>query len=161
MNGRIGSDAGLGAMTCQTGMGQSSIDYLLMSAGLIPHINSFEILTHDKCTSDTHSGLLVSLQCNAKKGNESNENEGSCNLLSFELKWDPSKTEEFLLNFDQSQIEEFNTSLESVNCNHASQEEIDSLYSHFKNIFYDTAKVTGIYKKIKISRGRYLEVVFS
>ena len=97
MNGRIGENTD--NFTCYTGMGKSAIDYLIASKEVIPFISHFKIEPFDRALSDTHCGLTVFLSserasslCNdlIKPVDE------PCNYLTFDLKWDQNRRDEFL-----------------------------------------------------------------
>ena len=59
VNGRLGSDAGIGNFTCINANGQSMVDYAIMSTSLLPNVKFFEVVVLDKCLSDVHRPLVL------------------------------------------------------------------------------------------------------
>ena len=59
LNGRCGSDCGVGDFTCQTARGKSVVDYVIASSALLPLIADFELEVFDSCLSDAHRPLCM------------------------------------------------------------------------------------------------------
>merc|ERR1712228_983267 len=60
LNGRFGSDKGVGGFTCHTPKGESTVDYIIISDSLIPIVDDFSIEPLDNTLSDVHSALNMS-----------------------------------------------------------------------------------------------------
>ena len=86
MNGRLGNDTD--KYTCYTGMGESSIDYLVCSKEIIPLISSFTIESFERCLSDAHCPLTILIQTNSgdQQSTQKNTDENST-YLAFNLEW--------------------------------------------------------------------------
>ena len=55
VNGRFGSDKGVGDYTChKNGIAPSVLDYTIISDSLLPHIANFSVGTFDRALSDVH-----------------------------------------------------------------------------------------------------------
>ena len=61
INGRFGQDAGIGAFTCSNANGSSVVDYAVASTSLLPNVSNFRVDAHDKCLSDIHCSISLSL----------------------------------------------------------------------------------------------------
>ena len=61
LNGRMGSDRGVGDFTCNTAQGNSTVDYVLISAEMLPIVTDFSIDEFDSCLSDVHHPLNLTL----------------------------------------------------------------------------------------------------
>lgn len=61
MNGRAGSDCGVGKVTCKNA---SVVDYMLGSPSIYPHIVDFFVDDFDECLSDVHCAVHLILDTN-------------------------------------------------------------------------------------------------
>ena len=154
MNGRIGRNGESGEFTCITGMGKSTVDYVVASPCLIPFIDSFRIDPYDRCISDTHSGLSLSLNisggCSSKYISlNKNETHNQGDSLDFQLKWDEMKSREFANSFDITLISEFEEAIKSLKDTDINSTIIEKLCNDLSNIFIDNAKKSGLYKNVR------------
>ena len=62
LNGRIGEDKHVGAYTCVTHNGKSSIDYILAEHSCIDSILNLSVKNFDPCLSDVHCCLVLELE---------------------------------------------------------------------------------------------------
>ena len=62
INGRFGNDQGAGDFTCQNASGKSVVDYAIASTFLFQKLINFQIDTFDKCLSDVHTPIWVTLK---------------------------------------------------------------------------------------------------
>ena len=62
ISGRFGNDQGVGDFTCQNALGKSVVDYAIAFLKLI----HFQIDTFDKCLSDVHTPIWVTLKFDGK-----------------------------------------------------------------------------------------------
>ena len=153
LNGRVGSDANVGNYTCHTGMGSSLIDYGLASASIFPYIQDFTIEQFDRCTSDAHSAISVkiAIDCDTNEPvliDETNSNISQAQeIIQFDLQWDDERKADFIQNFSETNIQEFENILNSVEINSVSSATIDSITESFKALFIESSKATGLYKK--------------
>ena len=155
LNGRVGKDKNVGKLTCMTGMGQSCVDYCIASPEFMPYIIDFSIDSFDRCLSDTHCGLNIEFSINETTTaldliNDDEDESGS--YLSFNLKWDETQKNNFISNFDESQIDSLLNLLNSASSNDATQNKIDSITNMLKGLFINAAHLTGFVKEIKTNK---------
>ena len=153
LNGRIGENTS--DFTCHTGMGKSAIDYLITSKETIPLISDFKIDSFERALSDAHCGLSVTLRGESRSrinNNDINNPKENCNYLTFDLKWDQNKRDDFFKNFDLETIHELNDTLSSIEVNNATKIEIESVTEKLKSIFIQSATKTGLRKEIAKNR---------
>ncbi|CAG2221387.1 unnamed protein product [Mytilus edulis] len=60
VNGRLGKDKGIGALTCKN---TTIVDYCILSPELFPYISEFEVLPFDPMLSDVYNALHVKILC--------------------------------------------------------------------------------------------------
>lgn len=74
VNERFGSDKKVGNFTCfNKNNGKSMVDYALMSDAFLPFISNFEIDSFDRCLSDVHCPVNISLKCTGQITIKSND----------------------------------------------------------------------------------------
>ena len=93
VNGRFGDDAEIGQFTFMSSLGESLIDFALMSQGLFPLINNF--IVHDFYSCSTHAPIQLDLIVNYVI-NDDDENDDNENIRLSKLSWDNNKAGEFL-----------------------------------------------------------------
>ena len=64
VNGRVGREMHIGHYTCYTSRGKSTIDYAVVSMDLFSSIDDFYIDVLDKCMSDVHCPICLTISCN-------------------------------------------------------------------------------------------------
>ena len=64
LNGRLGSDKGVGDFTYRHPQGNSTIDYCVVTPNLVPHIKNFDVDVFDPLLSDCHSPIILTLRSN-------------------------------------------------------------------------------------------------
>ena len=70
-------------------MSKSAIDLVLGSHCIIPYIESFKIEPFDRCLSDTHSGISLTLKMNCSEKRENSYIQPvDANCITFDLDWD-------------------------------------------------------------------------
>ena len=70
MNGRIGSDSGIGKFICVTESGCSVVDYILCRPDLMKYFNSFSVEEPNICSCSDHCEIKFSFgrsKCNDKE----------------------------------------------------------------------------------------------
>ena len=151
VNGRMGHDKNKGQITCRTGMGNSSIDYAVISKDMIPMINDFLVDDYDRSLSDSHSGLRLNIVTSSDKfsslsESEINEQQTEINDLSFSITWDRDKKGEFASNFDENEISSLCDLIDELDPHNVDLCDVDLLASRFKNLILDSARATGLLK---------------
>ena len=63
VNGRLGGDAGIGSFTLMSPVGNSLIDYVLCSTGLLPLVSNF--IVHDFQSVSSHAPIQIGFNTNA------------------------------------------------------------------------------------------------
>ena len=130
VNGRIGSDKNKGNFTFDYA---STIDYVICTPDLLPHLTNFKVDTLCDVLSDKHNPITVNLNLdcqmhqnnithahNSSTNNTTNENKVKC-------KWENSKKVDYPKNFDMHKILNISANLHSVNVMEATQDMIDNL----------------------------------
>ena len=157
LNGRFGSDKGVGSYTCHTPRGESLVDYVLVSDCLVPHVSDFNVDFLDTTLSDVHSAIHVSLSSCSVAPQQSNQNE-DINIEntipteqrpSYREKWKPDIEDTFLQNFNEDKIDHLLETLNNMTGDNITQTNIDSATTEMVNIFIETAQNVGLCKENK------------
>lgn len=82
MNGRVGKDQYVGALTCKN---SSVVDYAIGAASFISMVYDFEILEFDQMYSDVHSGLSLSLKVDIENATKRNVGEQSVDMIEDDM----------------------------------------------------------------------------
>ena len=161
LNGRFGSDKGVGMYTCHTPRGESVVDYALVSDCLIPQVKNFLVDPLDTTLSDVHSAIHVSLSnCSStplrseQLGTEQPEATNSNNLQgdsrpTYRDKWKPDIGDTFSHSFNEDNVDHLLDTLVNMNNNEITQENIDSVTNEMVDIFIEAAQSTGLCKENK------------
>ena len=120
VNGRVGHDRSLGEYTCRTGMGQSCIDFCIISPILFCKVDNFSVDNFDRALSNSHSGIKLQIlgnkQTKTVNVNSETKFDTKCSSYStFQLKWDEHKIDEFKANFDIEMIDVIHNQIGSLN----------------------------------------------
>ena len=168
-NGRLGKDAGVGEYTCQTARGQSTIDYAILSSELFPLIKDFEVDDFDRCLSDAHRPIKLTLvrpssEVNARgvvREEDRVEHGIVCDgddrrLLRLKVAWKADMKSEYSKAFDESELHELGELLDEAEAKIADkrgleQREMDGIARVANKTLIEPAKRLGIAKVIKTS----------
>merc|ERR1711888_572268 len=85
--------------------------------------------TYTRHTNDTHNTNTHYIKC----------------------KWDNSKKEEYMQNFDMSKINNISNNLTAISVTEVTLPIIDGFAQDLKNLFTEPAKSTGIYKQVSVN----------
>jgi hypothetical protein len=153
VNGRFGGDKGVGEFTCyKNGVGTSTIDYVLVSDYLLPHVAGFSVGTFDKALSDVHCPLFFELNYGEKNVNCDNSHENSPdvtlqNSKNFVHKWRIGANSEYKNSFSNTEVENIDNLLTNfLDRDEISQKDMDNVVSEINNIFIGTAQKIGLCK---------------
>ena len=105
VNGRIGKDKGLGALTFGN---RSTIDYAIVSSDLLKYVSNFEVKFFDKDLSDSHCPIILHLKVQKIERIASVYEEPLTSDVSFNpmySKWDPGRSQEYQSNFEVDSFE--------------------------------------------------------
>ena len=133
VNGRLGQDRGVGKCTT---INNSLIDYTIASPELFNEIEDFQILDFNNFTSDVHSAMIFSLISSKKEP----ESIASVERVS-KIKWEESKSSDFLKNIDNKDIDNLLNLLENFNPNDISVESNVDLIIQKTNDILEKAKL--------------------
>ena len=153
VNGRLGSDKGIGELTYRHTTGNSTIDYCVVTPNLIPHIHNFEVDVLDRSLSDCHSPIILTLKTNHRIINEI-ETETPVSDIDYDpvsTKWCDEKKLDFQAKFDPNKIVEATLLLDTLEANSPNQANIDDIVKLVSNISIKAGLDTGISKQIKIN----------
>ena len=156
LNGRVGKDEGVGKYTCLTGMGQSAIDYMICSPELMKYVIDFNVEPFDRCTSDSHCALTLTLKSHvelcvprssdstAQRTTDIEPNAYSDNTLT----WVKERANDFRNNFDAEKIRKVRETIQSLELNTVNDIKIDLLADSLKSLFVDSTKESNMQRKI-------------
>ena len=141
MNGRAGADKSVRNYTCHTSRGSSTIDYVVLSMELFPHIVDFYIDTYDKCLSDVHCPVYIIMSCTKSVLKESsnvtlNTHEYK-KTKNIKCRWEQDLSNEYTLSFNIEEIQNFQLQLNHIlsQISNVTQTMVDNLYTHMNDIF--------------------------
>jgi hypothetical protein len=161
VNGRTGTDSGIGKCTCKDA---SVVDYVLISGNCFDWVSKFEILDFEKMFSDAHCALTFSVKCKnwgtCEKFSEQEINLEPANPSSETLfskqRWKQDSTTSFSHNLCDDKIIEVRDALNEL-LKHPSSAglcHIDSAVSKINNILTDSAQKSMIIRSVKVNKKR-------
>ena len=150
-NGRFGSDKGQGDFTCMKSNGNSTIDYVVLSTTLMPHVTSFEVSDFDQCLSDVHKLIEVSFElptCSSKNAHSCYDKHPS-KATSKEstrkrIKWDSTKVGEYRESYQPVDIERVSAMLDEVETSDLGQDNMDLLCKNINDLLITPAQSLGM-----------------
>jgi hypothetical protein len=149
INGRVGSDRGVGNTTCD---GKSMVDYIMISPELFPLVQDFKVEPFDCNYSDKHNPLCMALKLvDPSLLNtllESSKNEDN-RPAKRKVHWADEKRDMFNTSLSAKNVENILLQISELDSNNAVQENIDSVVEAIDQMFSDSAEKVGISKKVK------------
>ena len=149
LNGRFGNDKNVGQFTCLKTIGQSLVDYIIVSSSMFPSVLDFHVDEFDSCLSDVHLPLSTTLKMENEflKPNETiNQN---YTAIKFKTIWKTEKKKDYQDAFSSEKILKLAENFENLSqSNNLSQKNIDDLAAELTQILVEPAKQVGICKKI-------------
>ncbi|CAG2242759.1 unnamed protein product [Mytilus edulis] len=137
VNGRLGKDKGIGALTCKN---TTIVDYCILSPELFPYISEFEVLPFDPMISDVHNALHVKILCKLIDVNKCmNSGEPSTIVKAV---WDSKNLQSF--------NDCLNDKLDAIDIASVSKDSINSLIEECNNIIIQAASECGMLKEKNI-----------
>ena len=94
LNGRTGSDKGIGKFTCHTHRGQSVVDFVLASTDILPLISSFEIC--DPNILSDHSVVQFSIMSFLQFSDIADSVDENATFVQCKYTWDSSLLHEYV-----------------------------------------------------------------
>jgi exonuclease III len=155
MNGRVGSDNGIGQTTCDD---TSVVDYIISTLKIFPFIADFKVMDFDCNFSDKHCPLYLGLKVVDssffKVNTDTTDNIRSNDLSnggSSKPKWSNEKAEEFKANLSDEKVSQLYDILQVVDGDGMNQHNIDEIVNSIGSIFNDCAAETGIMIKPRLN----------
>lgn len=150
VNGRFGSDKGVGEFTCIKPTGKSVVDYCVVSDFLLPSISSFNIEPFDCCMSDVHVPITMDLKISKQEKNIPKTPNEKWENIKFKSTWKPESKADFQNCFEVNNIRQLSEQIlnHQISVN-TTQEDIDKLTLDLASIILEPAKQVGLCKKIK------------
>ena len=93
LNGRIGSDKGIGKFTCHTHRGRSVVDYVLASTDILPLVSSFNV--NDPNILSDHSIIDFSVMSNSHLSDENDFEQCNSESVQYKYIWDKNLLDEY------------------------------------------------------------------
>lgn len=160
LNGRIGSDCGVGDYTCTSTSGNSTIDYIIISQCLLSSVTDFGIDIFDSCTSDKHKGIYLKLSANCNNVNsvlqtnphtDTNKHVPGSDSPLIISKWCQNSAQSYQEHFDIEGIDNIKMKIEALtsdNSKAVSHKHINEICDDITNMLISPATCIGISKEI-------------
>ena len=158
VNGRFGSDCGVGDFTCQNASSKYIVDYVIASLELLTKITDFQVENLDKCLSDVHSAISIALgfRCIASTvgpsikpmiqntienttGNVASSINIS-NFMSLKTLCRTNLKSDYINAFSMDACESLAPKIENICTENVTKTEIDELTNELCSIYIDPAK---------------------
>lgn len=159
VNGRTGSDQGIGNFTCEkmtsNGISKSTNDYILASPRLFSHISNFEVDIFDPLMSDCHCPLILELDridvINVNNKITNKNPSDTVKIDKYRNQWEDYKKSEFIKAFNMDSISEIKNDINHIieNSESIDKSNIDTLMTRICNIYQEAGKQSGVIKLIK------------
>ena len=135
LNGRFGNDKKTGQFTCIKTVGQSLVDYIIVSTSLFNSVENFYVDVYDSCMSDVHLPVCTTL----KIENEFKKPNESVNIkyknLEYRSTWKAEKKNDYQEAFSDQNISELTEKLQNlIFSENFSQEKIDAVASELHSV---------------------------
>ena len=148
VNGRFGSDRGVGNLTCHKPRGKSTVDYCLVSDGLLDCISNFYVDTFDRCMSDVHSPICLEINLPYNVVNAAVACDQKYDQILFNSKWKPELKEQYQNMFSEIDISHLREKTNQLYMSpNPSELEINELVSELTSTILKPAKSLGMCKK--------------
>ncbi|CAL4084780.1 unnamed protein product [Meganyctiphanes norvegica] len=149
VNGRIGLDKGLGAITFDNNIGKSTIDYVIASSDFFQYISTFEVDILDQNLSDFHCPIILSLNAQIIEINTLVYEDPLASNISFtpiHSKWDRGKILEYQSNFEPNRFNNLLNMLEKLETDGPNQHGLDEAVKELCKLYLNPAIKIGISK---------------
>ena len=154
VNGCFGNDSGIGNFTChkknRNKLNQSVVDYCILSECLVPCISDFSVDVFDRCMSDVHSPICLTIKNVPTVKNIRKLPDEKCEKIPYKSSWNPDKKTEYKNAFVGNDIMQLTRDILSQQLSaNPSKEEIDKLVTDLTSVIVNPAKEVGLCKKIR------------
>ena len=158
VNGRIGTDQGIGEFTCETARGKSLIDYAISSSVLMTLIDDFEVDTYDRCLSDAHRPLCLTLHLSDSVGPDQADPKTTPETLSdsinhsnhinqIKVEWDTTYKTVYQNAFSSGAMDELNrvlSDMEELSIENISEAHIEKISLIVNDTLFHPANELGL-----------------
>jgi len=165
VNGRVGNDKFVGDYTCISKNGNSTIDYAVTSAHILPNIVDFKIDCFDPCLSDKHKAIYFSLKPTYKQQmspSRLSDQEGGTNNMNQsgftkspvgKTVWSSNIKEDYKNNFNDVAMKTLLDNLNHTQSSDLDQNSMDDICTKITDVLIEPAKNVGIFKINKLNAG--------
>ena len=153
LNGRLGDDKNIGNFTCHKTNGKSVVDYIIVSDCVLPFVINFKVDIFDKCLSDVHTPLCLTMRTEAQiipknTATFATPNTGESKVIkNYKCRWKPGIEQDFKSNFSVESIENLSNNIQNTDVSDITTEKINSLTSELSDLFIKTAQSVGLCKE--------------
>jgi hypothetical protein len=158
VNGRVGSDQGIGRTTCN----KSVIDYAIVSPILFKNIVDFTVLDFDPILSDVHSPISLNLSSlsstsdsDTSSYNSGDEENNSESIIGLKPRWVGENAVSFIENIDTDQVNVLLDKLENVDPLNIDFDSVNSLINDCNNVITTAADKASMIFEYKRNQGKY------
>lgn len=158
MNGRMGLDYGVGAVTTTY---ETTVDYIIGSPLLMQHVKQFKVLEYDPLYSDVHMGLHIQLkfECRVAEENVSsgniNNNVEECDGSIRPGRWNLDKSCEYENNIDVPRVNDIIGKIDELTVNEISEELKNILIEPAIKVFPPPKNIKYVKKSNGVSMNGY------
>jgi hypothetical protein len=152
LNGRVGSDAGIGKLTCKE---SSTVDYCITSPNILPYVYDFNILDFDPCFSDVHCAINVTLKSLVNLTNNEYVNVAPIsNDYWRRPTWKKDYENNYCNGLDLDRIHVLCNLIDDLmKDDNVSPNDINNIYSEIKSVLHNSAVDCGALKKANRKSG--------
>ena len=160
VNGRVGTDAGVGRTTCKN---VSVVDYAIVSKDLFHCIHDFAVMDFNEILSDVHCPIVIHFQLMRNTilhdRIQTDLNNDSSECFNTYVKWDDKVQDEFVNTLNKPLVTNIEQNLDLLlrNSIDVNQNNIDEIVSKVNAVLLDSAQKVGMVKKTKIKKRTYLK----
>ena len=146
MNGRAGSDRGIGNITCHNrNGGKSAVDLVVASPGLLESVSDFQVLPMDKDLSDAHCAISVSFRCEAVVADKDTLGDVQNEHADPKFQWDSETKAAFVSYLEESDLGQLENKLTDLE-ESPTDAKMDEISSDLRDILITAAKKAGSLK---------------
>ena len=140
VNGRVKGDQ-RGAITCfNRNGGKSAVDYAIVSHGLLPQVEEFQVAEYNPMLSDAHCPIMLTLKL-GQGNNDEVEAEGE-KAAQWKFKWSSDIQEAYTNEFEDVDLAQWKRELESLKEN-PSQAGVDAICESMRGTLMSNAERAG------------------
>jgi hypothetical protein len=158
VNGRVGTDAGIGKLTCKNA---SVVDYAIVSQELLYTVEDFAVLDFDDLLSDVHCPIAIKFSVNTWQplSDENTDIDNVPNFSNINVKWNKDEKDTFVEHLDDNSIDDLQHNLDALleRADTVVKNDIDLVVKNVNDIFLASATTAGMVKNKKKMLGKQKE----